>query len=164
MLCFAYGSNMSRRRLQARIPSAQVVAVATLEAHTLKFHKAGRKDNSAKCDAAFTGNPDDRVMGVIYQIGKLNKAYLDLIEGLGRGYEEKTVELMTAEGQIMHAWMYYATDLDPTMKPYHWYKQHVLEGARECDFPEPYRAKIAATESVEDPNTARAKRELAIYK
>lgn len=31
MLCFSYGSNMSLARLQARVPSARFVAVATYQ-------------------------------------------------------------------------------------------------------------------------------------
>ncbi len=42
MLDFACGSNLSRRRLQARVPSARSVAVAALAEHRLRFHEQGR--------------------------------------------------------------------------------------------------------------------------
>ena len=49
MLYFAYGSNMSIRRLQSRDINPVKVNVARLYGHTLKFHKPS-KDGSGKCD------------------------------------------------------------------------------------------------------------------
>jgi hypothetical protein len=50
MQYFAYGSNMSLRRLRTRVPSAVKLGNATLFGHQLKFHKRSQ-DGSAKCDA-----------------------------------------------------------------------------------------------------------------
>jgi len=161
MLCFTYGSNMSRRRLQARVPSARFFAVAGLPGHRLRFHKHAH-DGSAKCDAEETGNPQDRVIGVIYGIADEEKPVLDRHEALGFGYEQKMVELETAWGHAQ-AWMYYATRLTSTLKPYHWYREHVLVGARENGLPIDYIARIEAVKSTNDPNTSRSQRELAIY-
>lgn len=97
MLCFSYGSNMSQRRVQAWVPSAWFVAVAELPAHRLCFHKSAG-DGSAKYDAEETGNPDDRVIGVVYEIADAEKPDLDRHEALGFGYEEKQVELSTGSG------------------------------------------------------------------
>ncbi|WP_227539352.1 MULTISPECIES: gamma-glutamylcyclotransferase family protein [Marinobacter] len=78
---------MSQRRLQARVPSARFVAVAGLPAHRLRFHKSAG-DGSAKCDAEETGNPDDLVIGVVYEIVDAEKPDLDRHEALGFGYDE----------------------------------------------------------------------------
>lgn len=162
MLCFCYGSNMSQRRLRARVPSARFVAVADLPAHRLRFHKSTR-DGSAKCDAEETGNPDHRVIGVIYEIADHEKPDLDRHEALGFGYDEKQVEAITEQGRF-HAWMYYATRIDESLKPFHWYKDHVLIGARENSLPADYIAQIEAVESINDPKPERHERELAIYR
>lgn len=161
MLCFCYGSNMSHRRLQARIPSARFVAVAELPAHRLRFHKSAG-DGSAKCDAEETGNPEDRVIGVVYEIADAEKHDLDRHEALGFGYDEKQVVLKSAKGAL-HAWMYYATRINNSLKPFHWYKDHVLIGARENGLPTDYIARIEAVESVDDPKPERHARELSIY-
>ena len=50
LLYFAYGSNLHPERLRERVPSAESLGVARLEAHVLRFHKRGR-DGSGKCDA-----------------------------------------------------------------------------------------------------------------
>jgi len=161
MLCFSYGSNMSERRLQARVPSARFVTVAELPAHRLCFHKSAG-DGSAKCDAEETGNPDDRVIGVVYEIADAEKPDLDRHEALGFGYDEKQVELRTGSGRLQ-ARMYYATRINKALKPFHWYKDHVLIGARENGLPADYIAQIEAVESVNDPEPERHDRELSIY-
>ncbi len=161
MLCFCYGSNMSQRRLQARVPSARFVAVAELPTHRLRFHKAAM-DGSAKCDAEETGEPEDRVMGVVYEIADNEKPDLDRHEALGRGYDEKQVELITGQGAL-GAWMYYATRINDSLNPFHWYKDHVLTGARENGLPADYIAQIEAVISIDDPKPSRHERELAIY-
>jgi gamma-glutamylcyclotransferase (GGCT)/AIG2-like uncharacterized protein YtfP len=162
MLCFCYGSNMSQRRLQARVPSARFVAVADLPAHRLRFHKSAG-DGSAKCDAEETGHPDHRVIGVIYEIADNEKPDLDRHEALGFGYDEKQVEAITEQGRF-HAWMYFATRIDDSLKPFHWYKDHVLIGARENGLPADYITQIEAVESNNDPRHKRHERELAIYR
>ncbi len=65
MLCFSYGSNMSQRRLKARVPSARFIAVAELPAHRLRFHKSAG-DGSAKCNAEETGPSGKRPSGRLY--------------------------------------------------------------------------------------------------
>ncbi len=162
MLCFSYGSNMSLARLQDRVPSARFVTVATLPGHTLRFHKISN-DGSGKCDAEHTGNPDDRVIGVVYEISNNEKLALDQKEGLGYGYDEKQIEVTAEQGKLT-ASMYIATRVKPQLKPYQWYKEHVLVGARENDLPAEYIAWLEAVEAVEDPDTARSERELSIYR
>lgn len=152
---------MSARRIQARVPSARFVAVAELPGHRLRFHKAAG-DGSAKCDAQETGNPSDRVIGVVYEIDDAEKPELDRHEALGFGYDEKPVALNTSDGKI-EAWMYYATRIDKTLKPFHWYKDHVLIGARENGLPADYIAWIEAVSSIHDPKPERHARELSIY-
>ena len=161
MLCFCYGSNMSHRRLRARVPSARFVAVTELPAHRLRFHKSAG-DGSAKCNAEDTGHSGDRVMGVVYEIADAEKSDLDGHEALGFGYDEKQVELKTEQGTL-RAWMYYATRINNSLKPFHWYKDHVLIGARENGLPADYITQIEAVESIDDPKPERHARELSIY-
>lgn len=163
MLCFSYGSNMSFRRLNARVASAQFVAVAVLHGHALRFHKVSLKDRSGKCDAAETGDPEDRVIGVVFDISDADKQRLDRIEGLGFGYAQKRAQVVTAAGDQLSVLLYVARHVDPSWKPYHWYKHHVLVGARENHLPAEYIARIEAVDAVTDRNRKRYEREMAIY-
>ena len=63
----------------------------------------------------------------------------------------------------MTAFTYCATLVDPDLKPFDWYREHVLRGACEHGLPAAYVAAIAAVESIEDPNLQRQCRERAIY-
>jgi len=162
MFYFSYGSNMSIKRLKDRVPSARFMSVATLHGHDLLFHKKS-KDGSGKCDAHETNNPEHFVIGVVFEIAETDKFELDKKEGLGYGYEQKEVALTASSGEIINAVTYYATNIDSELKPYHWYKHHVLTGAKENGLPEKYVEKINSIESITDPKPERNEREMAIY-
>ncbi len=159
---FAYGSNMASHRLLQRLPNAKHIGLATLAQHRLNFHK-NSAGLSGKCNIELTGRVADEVIGVIYEISLEDKQLLDQIEDLGIGYDEKTVELRTVSGQTLFAITYFAIDIDKSMIPYHWYKQHVLHGAIEHNLPRDYIKQIEATPSKPDPDKRRNLRELAIY-
>jgi gamma-glutamylcyclotransferase len=163
MLYFSYGSNMSTPRLARRIPSARAVAVASLQEHELRFHKVSGKDGSAKCDIVPTGKKSDFVHGVVFRIEAAEKPELDRQEGLGNGYEGKRVRVLTRDGETLEAATYYATRTRPGLKPYGWYKEHVLRGAREHGLPVAYVHAIERVDAVLDPDSARHARELSIY-
>lgn len=164
MKYFSYGSNMSLRRLAARVPSAAFDSVARLEGHVMKFRKRSNVDGSAKCDIVETSNENDTVWGVVFEIDPGEKPGLDRAEGLGNGYEEKAVELTAPSGNRVRAFTYYATEIDESLVPYTWYTEHVLTGARENRLPADYIASIEQVESIQDPDRERHARELSIYR
>ncbi|MDK9557843.1 gamma-glutamylcyclotransferase family protein [Marinobacter sp. M216] len=164
MKYFSYGSNMSIKRISARVPSAVFDTVAILNGHNLKFRKISRRDTSAKCDIAESSNETDIVWGVVFEIDHSGKAALDRVEGLGYGYEQKQVELVGTDGATFSAFTYYATDIDENLKPYTWYVEHVLRGARENDLPAGYIAFIEEVGSIQDPDRDRHEQELSIYR
>ena len=162
MLYFSYGSNMSSRRLLERAPSAIFFSIATLKEHRLRFHKKSR-DGSGKCDAEYTANPDDCVMGVVFMMSASDKKELDRKECLGFGYKEKTVTVMLENGDRIEAATYCAVETDATLNPYNWYKEHVLRGAKENNLPHDYISIIEKVESLPDPDMGRHAQELGIY-
>jgi hypothetical protein len=62
-----------------------------------------------------------------------------------------------------NAFTYYATHIDTDLRPYHWYKHHVLTGAIEHQLPNSYLEKISRIVSIPDPHLGRHKREMMIY-
>jgi gamma-glutamylcyclotransferase len=160
MIYFAYGSNMSFKRLSARISNITRLGVATLSKHDLRFHKISEKDGSGKCDIFETNDPEHQVIGVVYEIDPSEKHILDTYEGVGYEVKEINVEM---GGDLVSAFAYYATYIDQTLKPLHWYKEHVLRGARENDLPEYYIRRIEMIGSVDDHDDERHQRELEIY-
>jgi cation transport regulator ChaC len=164
MKYFAYGSNMSTRRIQERVPSATKVAVGALQSHQLRFHKYSTRDESGKCDAFKTSDAKDRLFGVVFEIAEEEKAGLDQTEGLGYGYDEKTAEVHLFDGTVVQAFTYIATNIDESLRPLDWYKEHVVRGARENELPEYYVKLLEARECDEDPDSVRRDRELAVYR
>lgn len=162
-LYFAYGSNMSLRRLQQRVPSAQKYCRAQLYKHQLRFHKWSRVDGSAKCDACYTDESSDCVEGILFRIDADDKRRLDNVEGVGHGYESKHVRVVDENEHTLHAYTYIATEIDASLKPYDWYKQHVLNGAKEHHLPVEYIEQIDAIQAQADSDTKRAEREMAIH-
>ncbi len=158
---FAYGSNMSVARLQQRTPSAIPVGICSLAGHQLRFHKRGR-DGSAKCDAYATGGQKDLTWGRLYTLDVAEKPLLDQVEGLGYGYEQKIIEL-ELDGRQIDACTYVATDVDDGLQPFHWYKHHVLVGAREAGLADEYLTMIENVESVPDDDRRRTEQEMSIH-
>lgn len=165
MYYFAYGSNMSLARLRERVPSATSLGCYILRKHDLRFHKSG-KDGSAKCDAYFSDDPEHAVYGVLFDIDYEHKSALDKAEGLGHGYEEKVVSIVsTNDFSLINALTYAATNIDARMKPFSWYVNHVLIGATEAFLPPDYiEKKIKSVETLEDGDTKRDARQRAIHR
>src|SRR5260221_8132435 len=97
-LYFAYGSNMLTRRLTAhnRAPSAVATGTAFAEGYRLTFDKVST-DGSGKCDIEGTGDPTNRVYGVLFQIASADAARLDEAEGLGHGYRKGEIQVVTPD-------------------------------------------------------------------
>ena len=138
MKYFAYGSNMSTKRLQARAPSSRPFAMARLDGYTLKFHKRSI-DGSGKCNIVRTGDPEHHVFGVLFDIAESEKPSLDRAEGSGRGYTPVNIHVQSGSEQIA-AFAYIAMRdwIDDTLLPYAEYLAFIVEGAREHRLPEPY--------------------------
>jgi len=156
---FAYGSNMSPARLRARLPSALDHAPARLDGHELAFHKCGA-DGSGKCD--IPERERSTVFGLVYKITSDDFEVLDRIEGVGVGYEREMVDIHLG-GERLAAHTYRATLIDPKLRPFSWYRQHVIAGALAAGLSESYLSQIRAVKAIRDPDLQREQRELAIY-
>ena len=152
-LYFAYGSNMFARRLVARTPSAVRITTAYVDGRRLTFDKVST-DGSGKCDIEATGNPADRVYGVLFKIATAEERALDEAEGLGHGYRKDEITVVTSEATIA-AMAYIAIVKDPKRRPYDWYKAFVLQGATENALPTAYIESIKTVPSQPDLNATR---------
>ena len=128
----------------------------------MRFHKRGQ-DGSGKCDIHEVDREDARVHGVLFTLPHADKVTLDRIEGLGAGYEQKVVSVTHADGVRNEAVTYYATDITNALKPFCWYRHHVLAGAEEFQLPRDYVRAIATVPYVSDHDVSRRVREMSIY-
>lgn len=77
---------------------------------------------------------------------------------------KKKVTAYTLDGKDLNAVTYCATSIEPQLKPYAWYKEHVLRGAQEHRLPVEYISTIESVEAIPDPDRSRHVRELSIYR
>lgn len=159
---FAYGSNMATARLRRRMPSCEPLGMATLPGYALRFHKRS-SDKSGKCNALAGGN-DDGVMGVLFSFDPAELAKLDEAEGVGAGYERAMVTVIDDKGRRLEVLTYLATPgyIDDGLKPYGWYKDFVVAGAREHGLPPEYvDGHIQPVEAIDDPDKTRDRKQRA---
>lgn len=155
-LCFAYGSNMLAARLVARCASARVAGTAVVAGYDIAFDKIGQ-DGSGKATlvAGKAGVP-----GVLYDLAPGDLALLDEIEGVGRGYDRVAV----AAGPAGDAFAYIAPARfrDAGLRPFDWYMDLVLAGARAHGLPAAWIARLQSVRVMPDPDPARPRRTEAL--
>ena len=155
----AYGSNLLPSRLKARTPSARPLGSVSIAGKRLAWHKIG-VDDSGKCDM-MDGIEDDLIYGVIYRIAAEDLGALDEAEDLDVGY--RAIELsLELDGESITARSYKAIVTDPALKPFRWYKQLVIAGARHFSLPQSYINGLEAVEAWADSNRGRAARHQAL--
>lgn len=152
---FAYGSNLYLPRMQRRVPSALPLTVAQLPGYRLTFGKRSR-DGSAKCTIEPAEAPEETVWGVIYRIDPGERPRLD--EAEGPRYELIDLEVVTPDEERVAVFTYRARpEYLGHAWPYDWYRDLVLEGARQHALPAEYITRIAAVTGVPDPDPVRAR-------
>ncbi|HET7313371.1 gamma-glutamylcyclotransferase family protein [Salinisphaera sp.] len=154
MYYFAYGSNMCTARLARRVPSVAPIGPAWLDGHRLRWHLIGN-DGSGKCNVVETGNPEDRVHGVLFELDAARLEALHAAEGpaydfleLATGHAEGPLPAAIYRGRP--AW------LDDTLMPFDWYRDFVVGGAAEHGLPEDWIAGLAEVAVAADPDRRRA--------
>ena len=150
-LYFAYGSNLHPLRLAERVPSARPVGIARLAEHALRFHKHGAGP-SGKCDVVPTAG--GTVYGALF---RLDEHELPLLDAAEPGYDRVEVRV-TVDAGALDAFTYRAQPrrISPELRPYGWYRDLVLLGARHHGLPAAYLAGLEATAVRDDPDAARA--------
>lgn len=146
----AYGSNLHPERLHRRVPSAKLIGTAFVPDHSLLFHKRSA-DGSGKCNILA---PGDGVYVAVYEFDASAKTILDRIEGLGDGYAETSLPL--AGFGACYTYTAAPTHIVDSLLPYDWYRQLVLLGCLEHEFPTTYVDQVRAIGVEPDPDPERA--------
>ena len=148
LLYFAFGSNLHPLWLRSRTPSATVLSKECLTHFKLDFNKFGL-DNSGKCNIVETGNADDLVYGVVYQINTEEKPVLDKAE---HGYSQEIMQIGEHESVLV----YVAEDATVDYSsPFSWYQDIVIAGALMHAFPQRYIEHIKSFNAIKDPDEER---------
>lgn len=133
---FAYGSNLSRARLEARVGAVRVVGRAQLEAYRHRFSKLGR-DGTAKGN--IEQNRDTAVWGVIYDLDGAQHERLIEFES---GYRQSTLEVRNDRGELIRITSFEANKIISGILPTAEYLAHYVNGMREHRLPAKYQAEV----------------------
>lgn len=157
--CFAYGSNMFTPKMRAAAPSAKFIAVGSVSRYVFRFNKES-DDGSGKGNIVGTGDADDIVWGVIFNIDDRDRAALDASEG---GYDSKEIDIVVG-GQPQPVLTYIARRdrRNDSLRPYTWYKAFVVRGAQEHNLPPDYIQALEVFDAVADRNAVRERRNAAL--
>jgi hypothetical protein len=133
------------------------VGIAVLNGYDLRWHKRS-KDGSGKCNAL--PSEGSVVFGVVYEFVRTEKKALNDAEGVGYGYIDKQIEVvLNATNTLVYSYLADPLYIDDSLRPYIWYKDFVLSGAREHGLPQAYIEILSAQNAIEDRNAAREKEE-----
>jgi cation transport regulator ChaC len=163
-LYFAYGANMFSRRIQSPniAPSAVAVDIGFAQGRRFTFGKVSR-DGSGKCDIEITNNSSNRAYGVLYRVNAKDRENLNQAEGLGIGYSETNIQVVTAKGTYT-AMTYVGSYKEAMLRPYQWYKAFVVAGAIEHGLPAEYIEWLRTFEAQADSNAnRRSEREALLF-
>jgi len=158
MLYAAYGSNLHPLRLSLRLPESRFQGTASIAGQRLCFHKRSR-DQSGKCNIVAG---DGSIHVAVYELGGLERAELDQIEGKGSGYGVETLEV-PGFGECF-TYVATASFIDDELRPYSWYKELVLVGCEALDLPKDYIKGIQGIVAIDDPDLTRHANNMKIIK
>ena len=143
---FAYGSNLSKERMQKRTGPIRAAHVAQLKGYRLAFNNTDTDGIETYANVVSTSG--GVVWGVAYWCSPEALAALDRYERVGDGcYSREVVEIETADGECLQADVYIGGQPFTIAegRPNDWYLQIILTGAREHGLPAEY---IRAIESL----------------
>ncbi len=155
---FAYGSNMFTPKMRDTAQSAEFKTLARLPGHILRFNKHRHTDGSGKGNIVATGNAQDEVWGVIFEIADADRKPLDDSEG---GYDPVTIDVVTAAGwRPVLTYVAKPHRMNDGLKPYTWYKEFIVRSAKEHGLPAAYIQLLEAVDAIKAsfpflPRTAR---------
>lgn len=173
MKYFAYGENMLSLQLRSIVPDAVPCQVGKIMGYKLFFHNRGPEDASGKCNIVPVNDPSCEIFGVLYDIPTHHRYLLDKAEDLGYCNQEIILKVFPVEnachvsetGLFAFTYVAHKDNIFEDLVPFAWYKDRVIQGAREHHLPLDYIHRLEQYACVQDPNSQRAnkqKRSLAI--
>lgn len=141
-LYFAYGSNMDRARLEARIGDVLRSGVARLDDHELRFNKRS-KDGTGKANVV--QRIGSFVEGGVYEVSDEQLAVLDKFE---KGYHRVTIAVSRNKApEMMVTYIADAAEVDDSLTPSAEYLQFIRRGAEAFGLSRAYQETLAVIET-----------------
>jgi gamma-glutamylcyclotransferase len=157
---FAYGSNMLTERLKQRCSRAEALGLAQVQNYDLSFSKVS-KDGSGK--ATLVKANDGVVYGVLFRIPKSERPALDEAEGPGYQRDDKFAVVRSDGSKIIaSAYLAEPAAANKNLRPYVWYRELIITGAKQHGLPEHYQESLNGFAAESDPTPTRKTRQQAL--
>lgn len=140
-LYLAYGSNLNKRQMAHRCPTASYIGSTVLEGYELIFR--GRYGGAV---ATIEPKEDSSVPVGIWEIGEVDEAALDMYEGFPHLYRKETVEV-NINGEATKVMVYIMNDGRPYNLPSKYYFETIEEGYKDCELEKKFLHR-ALTQSI----------------
>ncbi len=162
MLYLTYGSNLHPNRLIERVGPVECVGKVRLPGWKLVFDKRG-SDGSAKANLRAAPGSDVEAWGALFELDQKQYSILDRFEGAGRGYDSFWMDVIV-DGKQRPALTYLTPShwRAETARPWTWYRDLVVAGARFHAFPQTVVQSIEQIEVRQDPDLERSQRHQAL--
>ena len=122
---FAYGSNMSARRIRYRLGWSPSRIAVTLKDYLLAFNK--QSNDGGKANIKFSSG--DEVEGILYFVKEVELLTLDGYEGVAeKQYKRQEFEVIDLYGRQIPAVAYVALNTGVESRPTVEYLNYLLEG------------------------------------
>lgn len=136
---FAYGSNLSKQRMQNRTGPLGASHVMRLDGYRLAFNNTDM--DGAELYANIVPSAGAVTWGAAYWCSPQAMAALDQYEGVADGcYRREWIEIETTDGQRLQAEVYVGGERFTVAegRPSDWYLDIILLGAKEHGLPDVY--------------------------
>jgi gamma-glutamylcyclotransferase len=140
-LYFAYGSNLLRRQMKQRCPSAVYLGIAKLKNWRFEYDGGKNEGWSNLPVANITPTKGSSVWGALYQMTDAEVHELDQYECVPRDYQHHVLAVMKSNGSHTEAFAYVRKPRLTGM-PSARYMQTVVSGARSDKLPINYVRRI----------------------
>lgn len=141
---FGYGSNLSLASLRAKGVEPRESIPATLDGWALRFNvRHWFRHEGGMGNIERTGQPDDRVLGVVHLCDDAHLAALDAVEAYGWRYDRIEVDVQTASGNVRaRTYVGMPGAIDDACLPTRRYLNIILAGAEAAGLDGGYVARL----------------------
>ena len=129
MYYFAYGSNLSRKRMTECCPNAQPKFIATLPNYKLIFAGWSRKWRGGT--ASIKPFQGEKVIGAVYEISERDLRWLDKHEGYPTSYNRLNKRVITENGDRIEAITYIKVEQSEEIQPSREYLAIIQQGYKD---------------------------------
>lgn len=127
MLYLAYGSNLNKRQMAHRCPTAKFICTSVLEGYELLF-----RGGHGSAVANIEPKKDNSVPVGIWEIADRDEKALDIYEGYPQLYRKESVKVKV-NGKKQEVMVYIMNEGKPLNAPSLYYYNVIEEGYCDCD-------------------------------